>query len=119
MLQVFMMSGHAYARALRAHLLSLVAIVSKLLAKSECPIYMDLPHLTAIHKALLNRECSISSVEKEECVNNFTDIIDNLMIQAVAQSRTGKLWIECRQSGVSSKQSVLEIGIYIWMQLVK
>ena len=91
---IHMMTGHAYARALRAHLLSSAAIVSKLLDQPECLSGVDLPHLKAIHKALLNGECPASSVEDEECVNQLSHVIDTLMVQAAAQGRTGKLWVE-------------------------
>lgn len=73
---IHVMTGHAYARALRAYMLSSVAIVSKLLDQPECLSGVDLSHLKAIHKALLNGECPASSVEDEECVNHLSDAID-------------------------------------------
>lgn len=89
-----MMTGHAYARALRAHLLSSVAIMSNLLETPGCLSNVNLTHIQAVHTDLLSGECATASVENDVCVQQLTQIMDDLMKESAGQSRTGKLWVE-------------------------
>lgn len=91
---IHMMTGHAYARALRAHLLSSVAIMSNLLETPGCLSNVNLTHIQAVHTDLLSVECATAYVENDVCVQQLTQIMDDLMKESAAQSRTGKLWVE-------------------------
>lgn len=65
---IHMMPGHAYARALRAHLLSSAAIMSLLLQNAEYLTNVNFSHLQEIQKALLNAEYPTECVKDEEFV---------------------------------------------------
>jgi hypothetical protein len=88
-----MMTGHAYARALRAHLLTSVAIMSNLLKAPGCLDEIDLTRLQAVHESLLNGQYLTANVEQEECIHQLTQVMDELM-EVAATQRTGKLWVE-------------------------
>lgn len=89
-----MVTGHAYARALRAHLLTAAALVRILLQTPGCLIGMDISQFCSVQIMLLARECDMSSIMNEEVVQQLTHILHDLMADAARQSRTGKLWIQ-------------------------
>jgi hypothetical protein len=91
---IHMMTGHAYARALRAHLLTSQAITSLLLQTPGCLTGVNRTRLQTIHNTLLNGKCSTECVQNEACVKQLTQIIHDLMKDVAIQSRTGKLWVE-------------------------
>lgn len=90
---VHMTSGHAYARALRAHLTS-TALVAHILETPGCLSGINLNRLRAVHDMLLNRKCDTSNIHNEEVVQQIIHIIQDLMTDLSGQSRTGKLWME-------------------------
>ena len=65
---VHMLTGHASARALRAHLISSAAIVSILLETPGCMSEINLDKLRIMHQGLLKGDISTDSVVNEECV---------------------------------------------------
>ncbi len=90
---IHMMTGHAYARALHAHLLSSADMITVLLQAPGCLDGLNLEHLRHIHEKLLNSECASGSVVDELSIQQLTDIIDDLVKEVSAGSRTGKLWM--------------------------
>ncbi len=87
-----MMTGHAHARALRAHLLTSVAIMSNLLKTPGCLDQIDLTRLQAVHESLLNGQYLTANVEQEECIHQLTQVMDELM-EVAATRRTGRIWV--------------------------
>lgn len=85
------MTGHAYPRALRVHLLSLIAVMSILLQTSECLKCVNLSHFKVVHQSVMKGECSTSFLKNEECVDKVTKIMDDLMEKVATQCRTSKL----------------------------
>ncbi len=90
---IHMMTGHAYARALRAHLLSSAAMITVMLQAPGCLDGLNLEHLRQIHEKLLNSECATGCVVDEVSVQQLTDVIDDLAEEVSSGSRTGKLWM--------------------------
>ena len=90
---VHMLTGHAYARALRAHLISSAAIVSILLETPGCMSKINLDKLRIMHQGLLKGDISTDSVVNEECVQQNTNTIDNLEDDIATKSRTAKMWM--------------------------
>lgn len=89
-----MMTGHAYAHALRAHMLSAVSIVSLMLDTPNCLSGVNLDKLRALHSMLLKRECLEETVLHEHAVEQLTQILGDLEQEFSLRCKTGKLWIE-------------------------
>ena len=88
-----MLTGHAYSRALRAHILSSAAISSVLLETPGCLTGVNIDRLQNIKEELLDSDGPSPNLSREECLQQFTEIMDGLMMSNAAESRTGKLWI--------------------------
>ena len=88
-----MLTGHAYSRALRAHILSSAAISSVLLETPGCLTGVNIDRLQNIKEELLDSDGPSPSLSREECLQQFTEIMDGLMMSNAAECRTGTLWI--------------------------
>ena len=77
-----MQTGHVYARALRAHILSAAAVTSLLLENPGCLTEVNIQNLGATR-----------AVHNQESVPQVMQVIDDLMLSNAAGSRTGKLWV--------------------------
>ena len=66
---VHMMSGHAYARALRAHFLTQAALAKMLLQTPSCLDEIDTDKLCALHESILRKEEHARVIVTEECVS--------------------------------------------------
>ena len=90
---VHMLTEHAYARAIRAHLISFAAIVSILLETPGCMSEINLDKLRIMHQGLLKGDISTDSVVNEECVQQINNTIDNLEDDIATKSSTAKMWM--------------------------
>ena len=90
---VHVLTGHVYAHALRAHLISSAAIISILLERPGCISEINLDKLRIMHQALLKGDISTDSVENEECVQQITNTIDNLDYDNATKSRLAQMWM--------------------------
>ena len=88
-----MQTGHAYARALRAHILSAAAITSLLLENPGCLTGVNIQNLGATKAALFDGELASNCLHNQESVPQVMQVIDDLMLSNAAGSRTGKLWV--------------------------
>lgn len=88
-----MLTGHAYARALRAHMLSASSLVGKMLDTEDCLSAVNIGRVKAIHEMLLKHELEPDAVQMESAVTKFTEVLGCLESDLAAESRTGKLWI--------------------------
>ncbi|MES9880176.1 MAG: hypothetical protein ABW185_04765 [Sedimenticola sp.] len=89
-----MLTGHAYARALRAHMLSVSSLVGKMLDTQESLSGLNLDRLKAIHEMLLREEYDVDDIQPELVVNQLIETLDGLENDLAAESRTGKLWLD-------------------------
>jgi hypothetical protein len=94
---IHMMTGHAYARAVRAHLLTSAALCSLLLLKLEDK---QLRHkLSSLYEQLMNADCPTDMVLQDSAIQQLLDTVSNLMDEQNRKSRTGRL---CSNACVSS-----------------
>ena len=87
-----MLTGHAYARALRAHLLSSAAVLSLLLDRPGAMNGVDLDQLREIHQALLCATSAPSDVHAD--MMNIHRSVTGALLELAGESRTGKLWVK-------------------------
>lgn len=89
-----MLSGHAYARALRAHFLTAAAVTKLMLEEhSDCLTEADIQKLNDIHKLLLDKSSDTEAVLDDPVVSKLAQALDDLAAVVANQSRTGKLWV--------------------------
>lgn len=91
---VHMLSGHAYSRALRAHIITSAAVIGVLIDTSNSLDNVDKDCLQKIYISLLRQEQNATTLAEETCILDLNHMIENLLDQAADQSRTGKLWVQ-------------------------
>ena len=89
-----MLSGHAFSRALRAHILTSAALIGVLMDTSNTLDKMNKDLLENLYKALLNHERNATDVAEKECVKQLSHVILQLLDRAASESRTVKLWVQ-------------------------
>ena len=89
-----MLTGHAYGRALRAHMLSAVYLVALLLETPDCLSGVNLNRVKPPHEMLLKHACLPEVLSKEHVLTQLSQIMDDLQQDEALSSRTGKVWIE-------------------------
>ena len=87
-----MLTGHAYARALRAHMQSAVALVAHLLETPDCLSGVNLNKVKSLHEMLLKYTCLPEVLTKEHVLIQLSQIMDDLQQDEALSSRTRKLW---------------------------
>jgi hypothetical protein len=92
-----MMNGKAYARAVKAHLLSAAALTTYILETPGCLSGVNINKLRGIHSMLLTGNCCIESLTNEFVIQQMSQILEDLSNDLSNQSRTGKLWIQYLQ----------------------
>jgi len=88
-----MLTGHAYARALRSHFLTSAALTALMLEMPNSCDDIYIPRLLDVHNALLTGTCLTSRVHQEDDVQKRADALDTIAEKLSTRSRTGKLWI--------------------------
>ena len=89
-----MLSGHAFSRALRAHILTSAALIGVLMNTPNTLDKINKDLLENLYKALLNHERNATDIAEEECVKQLSHVISQLLDRAASESRTGKLWVQ-------------------------
>ena len=89
-----MMSGHAYARALRAHYLTQEALAKIKLNDSNCLDDVDKESLREIYNELLTGLKSVDDALKSEWAQKINTLLSQCCEQAKTVSRTAKLWAQ-------------------------
>ena len=87
-----MSTGHAYARAVQAHMLTSAALSSILLMNHD-DMYDEEQRkkMCSIHDLLMNGNCSTNSVVDETAAKQLMNTVGNLMDEEMNKSRTGAL----------------------------
>jgi len=88
-----MLTGHAYARALRSHFLTSAALTSLIIQISGSADTLNAKHLLDIHRSVLEGICHTSSVLEEDDLYKLSDALETMNKSLSAKTRTGKLWI--------------------------
>ena len=91
-----MMSGHAYARALRGHFLTSAALTKLMLDTSPgCMADVSVNRFLDMHNDLLQGLCGGDALQKKKtgAGKQLFEILQGLVQKLSSQSRTAKLWI--------------------------
>lgn len=91
---VHMLTGHAFSRALRAHIITSSALIGVLMGSPGTLDNIDKDQLENLYRSLLNQEQKANNVAEEECLKHLSQIISQVLDQAALESRTGKLWVQ-------------------------
>ena len=91
---IHMLSGHAFSRSLRAHILTSSALIGVLLGTPGTLDRIDKDQLEALHRSLLNQDRKAVDVAEEECIKQLGLVISQVLDRAATESRTGKLWVQ-------------------------
>ena len=88
-----MLTGHAYARALRGHFITSAALTRLMIDENPgCMIDINLEKLQHTVNLFLDTSCETEIVLREPVVTQITQILHDLASDLSLQSRTGKLW---------------------------
>ena len=89
-----MISGHAYARALRGHFLVCAALNALMLEENiDCLADINLSQFQNVYNSLFDVSSETISIVNESVVTNLSQTLDKISANLSSQSRTGKLWI--------------------------
>jgi len=91
---VHMLTGHAYFRAVRAHMLTLLAVICVLMQKSDCVSQDDETHLTSLYANTVEQTEIPGNIAEDETVKQFCLSLSYHLEQAANRDRTGKLWVQ-------------------------
>ena len=87
---VHMLTGKAYSRAIRGHLLVDQNLSSNLIENLDI---QEKHCFEEIYSSLLNKSITIEDIENNEYINRIHSELDILKEQLSTSSRTAKLWI--------------------------
>ena len=89
------MSGHAYTRALRGHMLGSTAVVKLILEQREgCLTGVSIDSIKDLYTSLIDGLCTTEDMLNNQTAKQITCILDDLQRELSAESRTARLWIE-------------------------
>ena len=78
---VHMMSGHAYSRALRAHVTTQAALTQILLQSPNCLDGIDTDQLKALYEGLLVQKVDPDDVVDKQCVKQVAETIGHIFLR--------------------------------------
>ena len=91
---VHMLNGHAFSRAVRAHILTLLALMCVLMEMSNWLNQTDKEHLESVYKGTIEQVEGAAFIQEHETVRQFHQLVSQHLDQATSQSKTGKLWVQ-------------------------
>ena len=91
---VHMLTGHAFSRAVRAHILTLLALINVLLQNSEWEAQTNKDHLTKLYQDTVTQIGEAAGMDDNESLRKFQQFLTQELDQAASKSRTGKLWVQ-------------------------
>ena len=105
---IHMLNGHAYARAIRAHLLT-SAVLSSMLIFNHDEFNDDDRNetFTSLCENILKGICDTDSVLADTAVQQLMTTVANLMEEERKKSRAGRLWISYME-----QVSILKMFLY-------
>lgn len=89
-----MFTGHAFSRAVRAHILTLLALTSVLLDKSDWESQTNKEHLVNLYHNTVDQRADAAEIDGDEILQEFQQLLIHWLDQAATMSRTGKLWVQ-------------------------
>ena len=88
-----MMTGHAYSRALRAHMITVACLVSELINESKLSAE-HIAKIQSVHQMLLSGQCNSHDATQEDAIISLTQINVDIQENLCEHSRTAKLWVQ-------------------------
>ena len=92
-----MMSGKAYARAVRAHMLTHQAVGTVLLECSSIDAALQ-EEISSCYVSLFDKTATLQDIESSDSLNELTTLLEKKMEEAAATGRTAKLWVQYMHS---------------------
>jgi hypothetical protein len=89
---VHMLTGHAFSRAVRAHILTLLALICVLLDKANWESQIDREDLATLYQDTMDQHADAAVVDKT--LQEFQQLLSLQLDKAATESRTGKLWVQ-------------------------
>ncbi|KAK4315550.1 hypothetical protein Pmani_013241 [Petrolisthes manimaculis] len=90
---VHMLTGHTFSGAVRAHILTLLALINVLI-KSDMESQPDKVHLIRPYQDTVDTGKGAAEIDKDEHLQEFQQLLTYHLDQAATQSRTGNLWVQ-------------------------
>ena len=88
-----MMEGRAYARSVRAHILTSLALHLEILKDSAVPVEWN-AQLQELRSKMLADKMSVFDVSREPALSAFMDELTYTYLSAKGVSRTGEYWVQ-------------------------
>ena len=89
-----MMSGHAYSRALRAHILTIEALTTLIMSFPEMLTSIDMKRLESIYQELLDEKRTVTDALGDDTVLSLTCELEKVILAMKQKGRTPTLWIQ-------------------------
>ena len=105
---IHMMAGHAYARAVRAHILTSAALFSLLLPNNEDLIdESQKEEMNSMLEQLMDGGCATDNLLGDATIQTFMTTMASIIDEEKQKSPTGKLWINYLE-----QVSILKMFLY-------
>lgn len=91
---VHMLTGHAFSRAVRAHILTLLALIRVLLEKADWESQTNKNYLASLYQDAVDQDKGAAEIDEDETLHEFQHLLTHHLEEAATQSRTGKLWVQ-------------------------
>ncbi|KAE8746250.1 hypothetical protein FOCC_FOCC007122, partial [Frankliniella occidentalis] len=88
-----MLGGHAYSRALRAHILTRLALITVVLEAEDVPL-RHMTHMQSVFNNVLQNKVTLEQVAEDRGVAEVSELIEQFLQNRADESRTGKLWVQ-------------------------
>ncbi|XP_028418322.1 uncharacterized protein LOC114543611 [Dendronephthya gigantea] len=88
-----MLNGHAYARALRAHFLTQLALIIVILRNAEIDD-LTIEQIVCLHESVMDNSTSHVDASKSPALNRVIEKIEAVQLSASNESRTAALWVQ-------------------------
>ena len=89
-----MMSGHAYSRALRAHILTIEALTTLIMSFPEMLTSINMKRLESIYQELLDEKRTVTDALGDDTVLSLTCELEKVILATKQKGRTPTLWIQ-------------------------
>lgn len=91
---VHMLTGHAFSRAVRAHILTLLALIQVLLETADWGNQTNKNYLASLYQDAVDQDKGSVEIYEDETLREFQHLLTQHLEGAATQSRTGKLWVQ-------------------------
>ena len=90
---VHMLTAHAFSRAVRAHILTLPALLHVLLEDADWESNIEKDRMTSLYQDTVEQDQHPDTVDNE-ILQHFEQLLVHDLDKAATGSRAGKLWVQ-------------------------